>query len=86
MRNKIFNYKNTVKNINTKNTTTYRTGIISCNCTNTKYLNHHHLRITKHLRIIDNKELPKIISKGPNYRKPKNINWGKRVRKASWRA
>ena len=29
IRNKIFNYKNTVKNINTNNTRTYRTGVVS---------------------------------------------------------
>ena len=41
IRNKIFNYKNTLNNISANATRTYRTGIISCNCTNSKYLNHH---------------------------------------------
>ena len=45
IRNEIFNYKNTVEKMNTNDTRTYGTVIISCNCTNTKYLNHHHGRI-----------------------------------------
>ena len=53
IRNKIFNYKNTVKNINTNDARTYGTGIISYNCTNSKYLNHHHEHIiTGDTRII----------------------------------
>ena len=40
-----FNYVNTIKMINTNETRTYGTGIISCNCTNSKYLNHYHGKI-----------------------------------------
>ena len=54
----------------------YRTGVISCNCTNSKNLNHHHGYIlTRDLQIIENERLRKIISKGPNFREPKTINW-----------
>ena len=42
IRNNILNYKNAGNNINTNNIKTYGTGIISCNCTNNKCLNHHH--------------------------------------------
>ena len=67
-----FNYVNTIKMINTNETRTYGTGIISCNCTNSKYLNHYHGKIiTEDSRIllylygiIENKKLRKIISKG----------------------
>ena len=72
-----FDYKNNVKNMNTNDTRTYGTYIISCNCTNSKYLNHYGHIITGDLRIIENKKLCKIISKGPNYREPNTINWKK---------
>ena len=64
-----------VKSINTNDSWTYGTGIISCNCTNSKYLNHYHGHIiTEDLQIIENKKLCKIINTGPNYRQPKTIN------------
>ena len=78
------NYKNTIKNINTINTRTYGTSVISFNCTNSKHLNHHqgHLitsnLITGDLQIIKDKQFCKIICKGPNYREPKTINLGKK--------
>ena len=72
-----FDYKNNVKNMNTNDTRTYRTYIISCNCTNSEYLNHYGHIITGDLRITENKKLCKIISKGPNYREPNTINWKK---------
>ena len=54
---------------------TYETGIISCNCTNSKNLNNHHEHvITVDLRIIENKNLCNTISKGPNYRESKTVN------------
>ena len=57
--NKIFNNKDT------NDTRTYGTGIISCNCTNSKYLNQHHGKIiTGDLQLIENKKLRKSISKG----------------------
>ena len=62
-------------------TRTYETGIISCNCSNSEYLNHHHGHvITWNLQIIENEKLRKIISKGPNHRESRTIN-GKISRK-----
>lgn len=78
----MFNYKNTVKNINTNNTRTYGTSVISFNCSNSKDLNHHqgHLitvnLITGDLRIIKDKQFCKILFKGPAYMKPKTTNLG----------
>ena len=78
IRNKIFNYKKTVENINTVDTVTYGTGIDSCNCANSSFLDDHHGHIiTGDLRIIQNNKLRKIISKGPNYREARTINWKK---------
>ena len=38
------------------------------------------------LRITENKKtLRKIISKVPNYENPKTIDWGQKVKKASWK-
>ena len=52
IRNKVFNYKETISNKNTKDTETYETSISSCICANLKYLNHHHGHIiTEDLRI-----------------------------------
>ena len=54
---KIFNFKNIVNRISTNDTRTYGTGIITCSCTNCKYLNLHHGHIiTGDLKIIENKK------------------------------
>ena len=72
-----FNYKETVKNIGTMEP------VLFCNCSNSKYLNHHHGHFTTgDLRIIEYKELRKIISKRPNYGEPKTVIW-KKVQKTS---
>ena len=84
-RNKTFNYKNTVYNINSNDTKTYGTCIVSCNFTNSEYLHHHHRQIlTGYLQIIQDKKLCKMRSIGPNYREPKIIIW-KKGNKASWK-
>ena len=49
-----------------------------CNCKNSSFRNYHHSHIlTRDLRIIQNDKFRKIISKGPNYREPKSVNWKK---------
>ena len=78
IRNKLFNYKETVNSINTNDLESYGTGITSCDCHNSEFVNDHHGHIvTGDLRIIRNEKLRKLISKGPNYREPKTINWKK---------
>ena len=76
IRNKIFNYKQTVNNINTEDSITYGTGIVDCDCASSPFVdeNHKHI-VTGDLRIINNNKLKKLISKGPNYREPRSINW-----------
>ena len=87
IRNKtFFNYNITVKNINTNDTRIYGTGVVSCNCTNSKYLNYNHGQIiTGDLRIIEIKKLRKFLSNGPHYSEPNTINW-KKVKKLSRKA
>ena len=38
---------------------------------------HHKHVITRDLRIIENKTFRKPLTKGPNYREPRSINFGK---------
>ena len=76
--NNVLNHKNTVKNISTNDTRSYGTGIVLCNCTISKYLNHHHGHILpRDLQIIKIKKFGKILSKGPSCRELKTINWEK---------
>jgi len=75
IRNKLFNYKDTINSIDTNDVETHGTGIVRCDCQNSEYINEHHGHIiTGDLRIIRNKKLRKLICKGPNYREPKTIN------------
>ena len=78
IRNKIFNYKDTVANIDISDKTTFGTGLAECDCKNSDFTNkdHNHV-LTGDLRIIQNKKLRDLISKGPNFREPKTINWKK---------
>ena len=78
IRNKIFNYKDTVNNIDINDTLTYGTNLQSCECHKSKFIDTDHGHImTGDLRIIENQHLRKIIAKGPNYREPQSINWHK---------
>ena len=78
IRNKIFNYKETVSAIDINDTETFGTGLATCDCHDSEFVNEHHQHVvTGDLRIIQNGKLRKLISKGPNFREPKTINWGK---------
>ena len=76
IRNKILNYKQTVVDIDTNNLDTFGTGISECGCSSSPYKDNTHGHvITGDLRFISNKRLRCLISKGPNYREPRSINW-----------
>ena len=78
IRNKILNYKDTVKNIDINDKETYGTGLHSCNCSSSDFVDQHHAHVlTGDLRIIENAHLRQLIQKGPNYREPKPVNWKK---------
>ncbi len=78
IRNKIFNYKTTSQCISTTDLETFGTGIHECECHNSNFRDEHHGHIlTGDLRIIQNARLRKLISKEPNFREPRTINWVK---------
>jgi hypothetical protein len=77
IRNKIFNYKQTVADIDTNDQSTYGTGLASCDCQGSEFCDPHHGHIlTGDLRIIANQKLRKLVSRGPNFREAKTIHWG----------
>ena len=75
IRNKIFNYKNTVENYNNNDEKN-----MNCECAASPFIdkNHKHI-VTGDLEIIENRRLRQLIEKGPNYREKKHINWKKTV-------
>ena len=76
IRNKIFNYKQTVADIDIDDRAKYNNTLSNCDCKTSKFCDstHKHI-ITGDLRIITNTKLRKLISRGPNYREPRTINW-----------
>ena len=77
IRNKIFNYKQTVSDIDTNDPLTYGTGLTTCDCEGSEFCDPHHGHIlTGDLRIIANQKLRKLVARGPNFREAKMIHWG----------
>ena len=76
IRNKIFNYKQTVSEIDSDHLYTYGTGRASCDCENSEFCvpNHGHI-VTGDFRIIGNQRLRKLVTRGPNFREAKTIHW-----------
>ena len=73
IRNKIFNYKETVEE--------YVQGCelkMECNCSSSQFSDKDHGHVvTGDLHIIKNQKLRELFKKGPNYREKKAINWKK---------
>ena len=78
IRSKLLNHKDTVADINSYDVETLGTGIHQCNCAGSEFCdpNHGHI-ITGNLQIIENSKLRQLMSKGPNYREPRTVNWRK---------
>ena len=75
IRNKIFNYRQTIDEINFSDATLLDTNVDDCDCKDSPFVDHHHKHIvTGDLRIIKHKILRELFSKGPNFREPKPIN------------
>ena len=66
---KIFNYKQTIESIKTSEWKSKKN--FSCDCQESKFVDNHHKHVvTGDLRIITNKKLRNLLSKGPTYREP----------------
>ena len=78
IRNKIFNYKETVSTIKVDDEVSFSSATGTCDCKSSTFCDadHQHI-ITGDLRIIANTKLRKLLSKGPNFREPNTINYGK---------
>ena len=71
IRNKLFNYKETITNFKHDNTNE-----VGCSCSGSQFIdtNHRHV-VTGNLLIIKNKKLRELFRKGPNYRQKQTMNW-----------
>ena len=71
----IFNYKKTVENVITNNYQPDSLNFPSCTCTCSVFNdpNHGHI-VTNDLGVIECNELRSLLSKGPKYREPQNVN------------
>ena len=81
IRNKILNYKETMSSLSFKQVSNSKVEIENlpeCNCNESSFCDpaHGHV-VTGNLNIIKNNKLRKLLSKGPNYREPKTLNYNK---------
>ena len=81
IRNKILNYKITINSLSFKQVSNNKVVIENlpeCNCSKSSFCDpaHDHV-VTGNLNIINNNKLRKLLSKGPNYREPKTLNYNK---------
>ena len=80
IRNKIFNYKDTVNSIYFDDEISFALNTDPCQCSKSPFIDSHHKHvITGDLRIVENAKLRKLLTKGPNYREPRSINFNKAV-------
>ena len=84
VRNKILNYKDTVDSIFIDEEVSFSTNCSTCDCQNSPFCDpdHQHI-ITGDLRIVSNQKLCKLLSKGPNYREKRTLNFSKCVKNIS---
>ena len=78
IRNKIVNYKDTVNSILINTEQSPQLDLEPCDCSQSEFCNvdHQHI-ITGDLRIVENNKLRKLLTKGPNYREPRSLNFNK---------
>ena len=80
IRNKILNYKEAVSSIHLKlvDNKYIVENLPECHCSLSNFSDNHHGHIvTGDLRVIENDKLRKLLSKGPNFREPTFLNFGK---------
>ena len=78
VRNKILNYKDTVNSIFLEEDGPFTMNSSSCDCENSQFCDpdHKHI-ITGDFRFVENGKLRKLLTKRPNYREPKTVNFHK---------
>lgn len=81
IRNKILNYKDVVSSIYVDDEISFVPNSSSCCCESSSFCDpfHKHI-ITGDLRIVDNAKLRKLLTKGPNFREPKSLNFDKALK------
>ena len=80
IRNKIFNYKDAVSSLQVEvdDDVAFCADNLPCECANSPFKDPHHNHIvTGDLRLVKNTKLRRLMSKGPNYREPKTLNFNK---------
>ena len=84
IRNKILNYKDTVESIYVDDEVSFTRDTTPCECESSTFCDPHHKHIiTGDLRLIENTKLRKLLTKGPNYREPRSINFSKALKEIS---
>ena len=71
---KIFNYKQVIKEIITKDWQFGNSNTCECKTSEFSHPYHKHI-LTGDLRFIKNNHLRDLLKKGPNYREPERVNW-----------
>ena len=80
IRSKILNYQDTVSSLKVAvdEDVSFVENLPSCDCSDSEFCDPHHKHVvTGDLRIVTNSKLRKLLSKGPNYREPKMLNYRK---------
>ena len=78
IRNKIFNHKEVVASIDVDEDGSIDLESIPCECERSQFKDGHHNHIiTGDLRIVENAKLRSLLTKGPNFREPQTLNYGK---------
>ena len=80
IRNKILNYKDAVNSVHIEidDDVSVIHNLPSCDCNTSAFCDPHHKHVvTGDLRIIENLKLRWLLSKGPNYREAKTLNFNK---------
>ena len=80
IRNKILNYKETVSSLDivVDDDVSFVRNLPSCECENSEFCDPHHQHvITGDLRVVSNQKLRKLLTKGPNYREARTLNYNK---------
>ena len=80
IRSKILNYRETVSSLNivVDDEVSFIRDLPSCDCRSSEFCDPHHKHIVSgDLRVVSNQKIRKLLSKGPNYREPKTLNYNK---------